>query len=399
MTEYKCDLCNQNFRNKRDNYNSHLKTKKHIANVNKITTNNDSTNSVISGNKNQIVVSNDSTIVNTYNLNMTPQQVPITPHCYLYYNIKDLTLYEQYLILHSDNSSDANPFTNLMDFLNFNPDKQEYQNIAYPTYDKNINLFNGKIWKTIKIDIIDELISVQQSLIYSIFNKFRIFLSRRTTIFNIKHLYDGLKISDQHKNFINNMKAHIHYNYNNKTSHNVTPLNSDNPIWKSLSKSFTWDEVTFYIQKMESINIKFSANAYKMNFFIENYLDSHPNEKKDFIKIIDRLSILIYEYNNQKNAYSSSESDEIEKHNISSKRETDNNNQLRIKKEKYREKYPEIAALRERQEIERKSNSKPEIPKSYKRDNHKKMSPKVAYHGTNKIGKKYLSDEEGSGDD
>lgn len=309
-------------------------------------------------------------------------------HSYLHYDINDLTLFEQYLVFYCHTTQCDNIYKTLMNLLNFNPNKPEYHNIIYSNIkSSNMRVFDGNRWILQTAGTIEYIVETQRTLLHFIYNKFRIFIGRRSVIYAIKYLYDGLTISDKHKELIRQMKLHIY----NKTKYNDTLtidenvlFKSDHEIWDALSKSFTWKDVVFYIDKLESINVDFSHNLSKIRDHITDYLELHPKESPTYELIIHKINILANEYLYDKEDYSSSDSDEINNHirrsEVSSSKYHIRVGKREVNPAKYAKKYEE-----QQKEMNKKDSK-------VKLDDHKTMAKKVNYYGSKKIGMPYLSE-------
>ena len=75
-------------------------------------------------------------------------------------------------------------------------------------------------------------------------------------------------------------------------------LNHDHSIWESLSKSFDWNDVVFYINKLELIGVDFSRNLTVIKMYIHDYLELHPEENDIFHPLINHMELLICRYFN-----------------------------------------------------------------------------------------------------
>ena len=253
-----------------------------------------------------------------------------------------------------------------------------------------MKVFDGKRWIFQTVGTIGTIINNQRDLLNVIFNKFRIFLGRRTDIRIVKYLYDGMESSDKHNELKRQLKLHIYNQTKNPRSSifdESALFDSDHKIWDSLSKSFTWKEVVFYINKLESINTDFSLNLSKIKDHIQDYLESHPEEVSLFDLLISRIEVLAREYHVDLPACSSSESDEIENHHVlveisSNKKVANKMLKRQINPDKYKRKE------KEKNEKALKKDS------AIKRDDHKNMAKKVNYHGSRKIGTSYISDDD-----
>src|SRR6266567_3538330 len=83
----------------------------------------------------------------------------IVIHKYTYYDINDLTLFQQYLLCTYDIYMDNTPYETIMKYFNFCPDKPQYHNINYPIISKdNVHVIDKNEWITKSVDIIEDLI-------------------------------------------------------------------------------------------------------------------------------------------------------------------------------------------------------------------------------------------------
>lgn len=296
-------------------------------------------------------------------------------HNHFHYNINDLTLFGQYLVFYCHITQCSNIYKTLIDLLDFNPNGLEYNYIK----SNYMRVFDRNIWILQTAGAIEHIIETRQSLVYFIYNKFRIFISHRLIIYDIKRHYNSLFISDKYKELYNKTK----YNDTLPIDENVL-FESDHEIWNALSKSFTWKDVVFYIDKLESINVDFSHNLSKIRDHITDYLELHPEESPIYELLIHKINILANEYLYDKEDYSSSDSDEIDNHirrsEVSSSKYHIRVGKREVNPAKYAKKYEE-----QQKEMNKKDSK-------VKLDDHKTMAKKVNYYGSKKIGMPYLSE-------
>jgi hypothetical protein len=412
---HNCSVCDVSFARK-DALVRHFKSVTHTNNIKKnnikITNNGDN-------NQNTINIDNSMHITNNITI--------ISPaiHDYLHNSINDLSLFEQYLIFSYNITVNCTPYTTLLDYLNFNPNKPEYHNILYKNLNKNfLDIHDGDDWIIGNSNLIEKLIANQRTLLCSIFNKFRIFLGRRSHIFGIKHLYNGLYCDEDYiqtnkkfKKYIednNNLKEHkkvgddlkIHIYNKSKTKKPLTytneniPQNRDHPIWKSLSKTFDWNETVSFITEMESLGINFNSNLEVIRYTLEDVikLKKYKSKKYDtfFKKLFDRLSFFINmhlrvqdvledDYNKNGNE-TTSEDNEIDKFYDFYKEYGDRifQNAAYLKRQE---------TMHDPVEIMRNSTTSKPKKKTVNRDDHKNYSTKVRYHGSYRIGRDYDTTE------
>ena len=396
--KHTCTICNMSF-SRKDSLRRHL----HESETHKNNIKHNNTKTKIIGDNNtstnihKQIINTDNVINNIDNSTTNNINVILPPqiHNYCYNNINDLSLFEQYLLFSYNISIDSTPYTSLLDYLNFNPDKPQYHNINYKNINKNIfDIYNGREWILGTATIIEKLVFSQRILLCSIFNKFRIFLGRRSHLFGIIHLYNGLHCGNEYKKMHNDIKMHL-YNKRNMNQLDYTdeniPKNRDHLIWKSLSKTFEWNEVISFITKFDELGISFDDNLDRIKINLEKCIDKSKKMRIFFEKLIKRINFFIYEHLNEKDVMISSESDELEVYDKSCK--------------DYGCKLNPTATYQKREEerIDRLENplNYAHTNKSIKKQNvenndHNKFTKKIRYHSTSRIGKKY---ETSSSDD
>lgn len=367
-----CHICKLKF-SRSDNLKRHMKSDSHKHNVTVYNDHRRITN--INGNPNNVNI--DMGDDNKFHFHFDgPTQI----HKFTHFDINDLSLFEQYMILTYSVYPEKTSFDMLMTYLNFNPGKPEYHNIKYPNIRKNtMNVYDGEKWVTNCTDDMKHIVSSQRPVLCMIYNKFRMFLGRRANIHNIEHLYNGLQCSKKHAALLRSMKHHIYNNRNMQklkvTDQNIPTGDDDNEgLWFSLSKSFEWDEVVQYINKMEEIKINFNDDLYEIRESLRFY--SKNKKDKFFDKLIRKLNVIIHYYDTEFEAHSSSQSDEINKFENYGKTEIDKKVREEEARNERRPKH-EISKIIDQQSI----------PK----DDHKQMATKVSYVGSQRIGESYLS--------
>ncbi|XWV26662.1 hypothetical protein QJ857_gp0398 [Tupanvirus soda lake] len=274
-----CKLCNKDF-SRLDSLTRH--NKKYHTNI--------------KGNKNQIIQgdNNNQTFIETQN-NIVIQPIIIYP--YNHNDVNDLTLFEQYLAI----SSEESPHSALIDHLNLNPEKPSYHNIHLSNLNKNIvDVHNGEKWiKEIMTNAISSLIDTKTDLIKKIFNKFRCFLSNKAMyhIPRYYHYYGFKEHSQTYKKLIQQIKVHLYNNRDNgeKPKENI-PTDRNNKIYWALSKQFTWPEVDNLITKMDEFDIDYNQNLDEIKQQLLVIIDDKPKLFKFFKKFLKRLNYLIDEF-------------------------------------------------------------------------------------------------------
>ena len=225
---------------------------------------------------------------------------------YSHYDINDLSLFEQYLIFTYNISDNPNIYQTFMNLFNFNPNKPKYNNIKYTNIkSSNVHVYDGKAWIIETTDIFGYLLNTQRDIIRELFNKFRIFLSHLSIIYVIEQISDSVEKSTRYNSMKRQIKMHIYNNRSGKFKDisdqsniiNIS-LNHDHSIWESLSKSFDWNDVVFYINKLELIGVDFSRNLTVIKMYIHDYLELHPEENDIFHPLINHMELLICRYFN-----------------------------------------------------------------------------------------------------
>jgi len=366
-----CKLCNTTFTRK-DKLTQHERTAA-IHQKNLELYNNKMNNVKINSDNNTTNITNHGMILN---INYMPAPEVKKPHDYMYMNINDLTLFEQYSLFRHNASVNCSPFKTFLDCFQLNPEKEEYHNVRYPNFkNKNVEVHDGDNWNVGNFDNIQNMIDNLGVLLSSIFNRFRIFLGRRSHVYGIKHLYNGIKCNRGIKKTNEDVRLHIY----NKGKKKQTPAHTDknipsdrnDPVWKSLSKTFDWNEVVSIINEMDKLNISFDDNLSTILQNLQDKIAKDRTKKVFFSKFINRIEYFICEYTNvhRRNADISSESDELGEFN------------------KYYEEWDKLP-------VEVRQKKREEKPIKYKLDDHIQMAPNVRHHGARKIGKDFGSSEE-----
>jgi len=150
--DHVCKHCNHVFA-RPDTLSRYIKTI-HSCIINEITNNN---GSIIN-----IGDHNTANINNITNQIVLKIETPIRAHPTI--NIDDLSIFEQYLIL----ATGKDPYKNILEYINFNPNKPEYHNVCYKNIRKNtVNIHDGNEWMLGLVDsAIENIISECRSQIY-----------------------------------------------------------------------------------------------------------------------------------------------------------------------------------------------------------------------------------------
>ena len=230
------------------------------------------------------------------------ENIPSTPELfkYNYYNIDDLTLFEQYLSLTSQES----PYKTLLDNLNLNPSKPKYNNVKYKDLHRNaIDIYSGKKWikGTVNI-VVSQMITSQQLLIKCIFDRFRIFMNKKAiNLIEKAYYYGSTQNFYFHKKIIQDVKIHLYNNRKNTSEPNTDiPEDVDDDVWWALSSNFTWDYVEKIIGIMDKKEIDFSKNLDVIKNDIIKLYPKNPKYKKLFSRVIKRINSLINDFNESK---------------------------------------------------------------------------------------------------
>lgn len=366
---FTCDICNRSFKRK-DKLKQHEETT--IMHQKNLELHNNKMKNVKINSDN-----NTTNIGMVLNINYTPAP-EVKPHDYMYMNINDLTLFEQYSLFRHNASVNCSPFKTFLDCFQLNPEKEKYHNVRYPNFkNKNVEVHDGNDWNAGNFDNIQNIIGSLGVLLSSIFNRFRIFLGRRSHVYGIKHLYNGIVCNRGLKKTNEDVRLHI-YNKGKATNKQAPaytdkniPRERNHPVWKSLSKTFDWSEVVSIIGEMDKLKISFDDNLSTILQNLSDKIAKDRTKKAFFSKFINRIEYFICEYTNvhQRNADISSESDELGEFN------------------KYYEEWDKLPA-----EVRQKKRE--EKPIKYKLDDHIQMAPNVRHHGARKIGKDFGSSEE-----
>jgi len=273
-----CEVCCDGIKHRTDNYYKHLGTRKHINNSQKNVFN-------VPGNYNTII---GQQIIN---IHLGPDSLPHLLNC-LTYNINDLSLFQQYLMFSFNVKCRTTPYTTLLDYLNLNSEKKQYNNIKYDYDDDVYKMYMNSEWAKISFNSIQNLADAQRALLCKIFDKFRFFLSRKASVFGIKYLFYGLPDSGEQD--ANNQQIWkyilLHKMFDKpKFADSDIPKRRDNPIWLSLSKRFTFREVFSYITKMTDIGIDFSKNVNQIDKAIKLYIKRNDDKTKNYAKFFSKL--------------------------------------------------------------------------------------------------------------
>lgn len=372
QTSFTCNICNKTFTRK-DKLKQHIETTiMHKRNLDIY--NSTMKNVKINCDNNTTNIVNNSMVLN---INYTQPISGAKIYDYMHTDINDLTLFEQYRLFCHNASIGCSPIKTFLDNFQLNPEREEYHNVRYQNVrTKNVDIYDGQDWCAGNFDNIQNVIDGLDTLLCSIFNRFRIFLGRRSHVYGIKNLYNGMKCKRGIKKTNEDVRLHIHNKGERKqapiyTDKNI-PANRDHQVWKSLSKTFEWDEVVRIITIMDRFKISFDDNLAVMRDKINDKISRSRDPQKSeifFAKFKDRISYFICEYMfpDRKNVAVSSASDELDEYH----KYYDDRNKIPYNDRNHGK------------QIERKHL-----------DNHNEMSSNVRHHGARKIGRKFGTSEE-----
>jgi len=289
------------------NYTRHCNTKKHCKNVEKcnnrtvINSENVNINKSVNNacqnvnNAHRDIIHNNNCVTTTNNIhfNVEPK---VRPHLFTYYDISDLSLFEQYCVLTYNIERECSPYTTILGQLNLNANKPKYNNIKHrDNFRPIIEVYTGSKFTESDSELIEDFIASERELFCQIFNKFRFFLSRKASVFSNRYLYEGLQTSSQYFRNKQKIKKYI----KNKPPNSIPAYsdekipNKKDPIWNSLSKYFDWKQVAKYIDYMEIIGIDFNKNAARIKTTVEEYVAKNPTRKGVFELLIKRLDYIV----------------------------------------------------------------------------------------------------------
>jgi len=304
-----CEICAKNF-SREDSLLRHNKTyhvesnsNKNISNNKKILKNsndnniNGDNNNNANGDNNNVNNNNANNNVNSNNVNNNNVNVNVHIYNYLYNNINDLTLFEQYVSLTSPES----PYRVLLNNLNLHPNKPKYHNIYVPDPNKStIDVHNGKKWVTeIMFDALYCFVDTQQLMFRLIFNRFKFFLGEKA-IFRVPRelFYENPITKRYHKKIVNHIKVHLYSNKNRDEMPNscTIPTDPSDEIWWALSKQFTWPEVCSIITKIDKLEIDFDQLPEDFYADLIEKIENKPKLKKFFKKFTKRIDMILEQY-------------------------------------------------------------------------------------------------------
>ncbi|ANB50170.1 hypothetical protein [Powai lake megavirus] len=287
MSRYKCDKCNYQTNNK-NHFTDHINRKipcninklnkkikstiklhceickKNFSREDSLTRHNKTFHSKITGDYNNQNNGNNNTITNITTQNNIGIQINIINpviiqpiiYNYIHNDIKDLTLFEQYLSLTS-------------------------------------KIYNA----------ISNVIDSKRIMIIMIYDRFRCFLNKKAICMIPEGIYHGL--SDNyyfHKKLVKHIKVHLYNNRKLKPKNKEEiPNNKDHEVFWALSKKFTWDEVDKLISKMDELDINFDANLDDIKQELLMHIDINPKFESIFKKLLKRIDRLILNFNENMN--------------------------------------------------------------------------------------------------
>lgn len=282
-TKPKCTICGKEFTSI-GGIKYHMS---HIHNGNGVGNN----NNAIAGNNNNTNCNNTVNIHNTYLVG------------YDQYDIFDLTLFEQYVIL----TNKKLPYLAILDHFNFNINNDKYHNIHYGDISrKSIKIYDGNQWiHDFVQDVIEKLIASHTDVIYTLYARFRIFLTIRSTDVIADAYYAPIKPFTYNK-LSSKIKYHLYHNNKiKKNPNNVIPTNRSDEIFWALSKNFNWNDVEILMQRLDNFDVDFSKNMSEIKNEVIEKIDIDDKPQRKLFKRIDQI---IADLENSIAANSSSES-------------------------------------------------------------------------------------------
>lgn len=263
-------------------------------------------NAIVGNNSNDnsnVIIGNNSND-NTVNIKPIINQNIIQK--YDSFNINDLTLYEQYLSLTDKNS----PYTALLNHLNLNPTKARYHNMYANIRNRLMDIHTGEEW--VKMAVQEALSNVfcrERIAIGFIFNRFRIFLSNRTTkLLPTAYYYGYIENHYFERDTVRKIKLHLYNHRKGKTSATKECVpNNESKVWWALSKNFTWAEVEKLITKLDKYGIDLDNEMVRIKTDILALCQKKPQLKKFFKKLLLRIHWRIKQYKQDRLETSSEE--------------------------------------------------------------------------------------------
>lgn len=202
-------------------------------------------------------------------------------HNYLYYNLDDISLFEQYLIISHNYTSKCSPDTTLLSLFQYNKDNASYHNVRNLPGD-SFEVFNGKKWIPGNYRIIKNMTARIRDVICEIYNKFRFFITSDAIKYAKDYLYRSVESS---KNYHDNNLRMRKYVGNASISGSTRCLpKPSSHVWGSLSSDFTWKIVSAYVEKLESMNVKLEDDATEIRNAILSHVEKNGENSRLFFK-------------------------------------------------------------------------------------------------------------------
>lgn len=218
----------------------------------------------------------------------------IIQYHYLHYNIDDISLFEQYLVISRNITPKCSPDTALLSLFQYNNNKSKYHNIRC-SKDESFEIFDGTQWIPGSKHIIKNITSRVRTAVRSIYHKFKFFLTPDC----IQYVTNYLERSKPAKKGYGAINAKLN-KYICKSSpadrDYKIPKSKNSSLLKSIIDEFTWDSISAYIEKMESINIIFDAEAQVIRAAILAHVERSDYDTRIFFKKLhDRIFTVIWE--------------------------------------------------------------------------------------------------------
>lgn len=218
----------------------------------------------------------------------------IIQYHYLHYSLDDISLFEQYLVISHNITPKSSPDATLLSFFQYNNDKPKYHNVRC-SKDNSYEIFDGTQWIPGSKYITKNITSRIRALIRSIFHKFKFFLTS-DCIRYVTNYIERSKPGKKGYSVINtNLNKFIGKSSPSDRDYKI-PKSKKSPLLSSIIDDFTWKTVSAYIERMESINIKFDAEAQIIRAAILAHVERSDYDTRIFFKKLhDRIFTVIWE--------------------------------------------------------------------------------------------------------
>ena len=243
-----CNKCGDKFTTQK------LLDKHIIENHTQITIKNGNNKTTNNGKINKLINKNTINTINNNNTNITINIHPVI-HSYKYFDINDMSVFEQYLAF----TSTVSPYVGILDNLNLNPNKPSYHNMKITNKRENyMTVYDGVKWTNATKDAtLSTIMSSENNTFLKLCYKFIIFL-KDDYLQDYKQSYDPKPASELFREIQESMHKNIYETtkFNNRI--NMIIPGEDDPIWRPLDKNFVWAEIEMILTKLDELGIHFS---------------------------------------------------------------------------------------------------------------------------------------------